>query len=520
MLVLTSFFPFIIFFNVIFFKFNYLFLSHLNGSSNVLSVLNRMYTNNFYFNNFYFLWTSLWYIPIYIFILLVFLYSNSSFIHLKKRTFVIIFSVVMYILYLSYFNCNLIQLGVTIFPENVNFLLLNSVNKIHPLLLYVSLLIFIIVLLNFYNYNVNFIQKNEIIMFNNILIIKNKILISIYTLYLGSWWALQEGSWGGWWNWDFSEVFGLFILYKLLLVIHNKFNLRSISTNRVYFIFSFILLLLFYLSIQLNFSYVSHNFGFRFYKFISTTVLFNYLLLLTLIFFVNFQNEFYVSLMHISIKRQIRNSRLISLLLFLSTLVLYLSIFILFNDFLWNNFNLNLLNFQYDFNNLVFILVYTLIIFFFDLKLIVFFFLFFNRKILIDFFLLKLKKVQLLNFIIIVHYTFVIVFLYTLCYHKEILSNLKIIPNNYYGVINFEVTSNLLSVENNSNTIGKSTTFDNKYFVLNLINNILIQDFYPLGYKELIRLSVIDNLIIFIYTNFVFSFCVLVYQINKVIRLR
>ena len=186
MLILTSSYSFIIFFNIMTYKLNYLFLSHLNVSSNILSFFNRIYINNFYFNNFYFLWTSLWYIPVYIFILLMLLYSNSSFIHFKKRVFIMILSIIVYILYFSYFNCNLIQLNVTIFPENVNFLLLNSVNKIHPLLLYVSLLIFSVVLVNFYNYDLNFIQKNEFITFNNILLIKNKIVISIYTLYLGS----------------------------------------------------------------------------------------------------------------------------------------------------------------------------------------------------------------------------------------------------------------------------------------------------------------------------------------------
>ena len=28
---------------------------------------------------------------------------------------------------------------------------------------------------------------------------------------MGGLWAYQEGSWGGWWDWDISEVFGLFI---------------------------------------------------------------------------------------------------------------------------------------------------------------------------------------------------------------------------------------------------------------------------------------------------------------------
>ena len=45
-------------------------------------------------------------------------------------------------------------------------------------------------------------------------------IILTITLYFGGWWALQEGSWGGWWNWDASEVLGLITLLYLILAVH------------------------------------------------------------------------------------------------------------------------------------------------------------------------------------------------------------------------------------------------------------------------------------------------------------
>ena len=89
------------------------------------------------------------------------------------------------ITYLSYLNCNLVYLNLKVFSEDTNALLLNSVNKIHPLLLYISLLVFFLILVQYYNIDFNFLQKNEILMFNSVSSIKYKVVLSIYTLYLG-----------------------------------------------------------------------------------------------------------------------------------------------------------------------------------------------------------------------------------------------------------------------------------------------------------------------------------------------
>ena len=99
-------------------------------------------------------------------------------------------------------------------------------------------------------------------------------MISILTaLYLGSWWALQEGSWGGWWNWDASEFLGLLVLYLILTIFHNKSNLSHVITLFYSIRLSLSYLFIYFFLLQLNFSIISHNFGFRTLKFLNTEVL-------------------------------------------------------------------------------------------------------------------------------------------------------------------------------------------------------------------------------------------------------
>ena len=515
MLLSTSFLFFYLLFTVIFLNLNCLFLFHFNISSNIISLVNRICLNDFYFINYYFLWTSLWFIPFYILIILILFHYNVNSLNIKKKSSFIIITVLILITYLSYLNCNLVYLNLKVFSEDTNALLLNSVNKIHPLLLYISLLVFFLILVQYYNIDFNFLQKNEILMFNSVSSIKYKVVLSIYTLYLGGWWALQEGSWGGWWNWDFSEVFGLFILYKLLVVIHSKFYLRSCYMNRNYFSISCILLLIFYLSIQLNFSYVSHNFGFRFYKFINTTILFNYLLLITITCLIFFQNEFYLIIINSSSKLIILRKRLISLIFILTSLILYLSLLILLNDFLWTNFNLNLFNFQCNFNDLIFIIVHLLILYVFEFKFIIIFLMLVLNEVFINFIFLVLNRLKFFTLIILLHYIFLIIFFYSISYYEEVLSNLTFIQSDNNFTNGLELVVNELNLENLSNRIEETTTFSGKYFDLNLYEKFVLQKFYPLGYKELFNLTIFDNQVLFIYVNFILSLYLLLYKINK-----
>ena len=194
------------------------------------------------------------------------------------------------------------------------------------------------------------------------------VLLLFFTLYLGSWWALQEGSWGGWWNWDPSEVFGLVITYFYLIIVHNSSTIKFYYSLKILRIL-FTTYLVIYFLIQLNFGLVSHNFGTRIDWFVSTD--FYYLLffifsfILILFFLTNvFIFSKYLVLYNSKTTQSINNSCFRVLLLFFILLLQFLLSFIfIFNDFFWKFMQLNMFNnlFIWDINTTI---VFLLILFF------------------------------------------------------------------------------------------------------------------------------------------------------------
>ena len=159
--------------------------------------------------------------------------------------------------------------------SGINNLLTNTLNRYHPCIFYlgsISLgaLIFgypmgRVLSKTFLNSKLvySYFQQSQV-----------TLTVSFLALWMGSWWALQEGTWGGWWNWDSSETFGLLVPLCVLASIHSRFSLVSLnflaSKNKVLlyvFIFS-------YFFIQLNFDLTSHNFGARFFFFFNNNLFF------------------------------------------------------------------------------------------------------------------------------------------------------------------------------------------------------------------------------------------------------
>jgi hypothetical protein len=98
--------------------------------------------------------------------------------------------------------------------------------------------------------------------------------IILIALFLGSWWAFQEGTWGGWWNWDPSEVFGLLFLILQLTNLHENTNYFKLVKVHKKTLISASLLLGVYFFIQLNFEIISHNFGVKFFFFFNNNLFF------------------------------------------------------------------------------------------------------------------------------------------------------------------------------------------------------------------------------------------------------
>lgn len=229
-------------------------------NSNFEDIYIRVQLNDSVINLLYFFWTQFFYLPFFVyalyFILCSLLYPNSR------------INVLVLIALLSFISCysisNYFALNTSNYvlynTSSFNLLLSNPINKYHPLLFYLASLTTLL----FYTYNPTLVKlfgtnaPNR----NSQQIIMLVVVTLVFTLYLGAWWALQEGSWGGWWNWDSSEVFGLIVLTTLLGLAHTKSSRNTLSAN-YNCISSSTLLLFVYTFVQLNFDIISHNFGIR-----------------------------------------------------------------------------------------------------------------------------------------------------------------------------------------------------------------------------------------------------------------
>lgn len=98
------------------------------------------------------------------------------------------------------------------------------------------------------------------------------VTLNLIALLLGSWWALQEGTWGGWWNWDSSETFGLEVSLLTLLLIHSSPKSSFSSNLRIRHLLLTCAFVGSYFFIQLNFELVSHNFGSKFFFFFNNNL--------------------------------------------------------------------------------------------------------------------------------------------------------------------------------------------------------------------------------------------------------
>lgn len=237
----------------------------LLGYFNYLDNLNRLKHSEFFINTYYYWWTTFYYIPLTFLILYLYVLTLESLSQLRVTltSLVIIIIVNLYGLN-SYWLTNPLVIDTVITSELLNSLLLNSINKYHPMVLY---FIIAFVTSNFITHLTVFWGESYV--WDTTHNIRSResfgyrLLYITMTLFLGSWWALQEGSWGGWWNWDASEVFGLLIMVTLALTLH-----RSVSTANYYLYFMVLRLYLYsllgtYFFIQLNFSLISHNFGLK-----------------------------------------------------------------------------------------------------------------------------------------------------------------------------------------------------------------------------------------------------------------
>ena len=238
---------------------NYFMVNFINSCFS-FDIFIRINLNDFFLFNFYFFWTSAYYlVPFVISSLLIICFTFSYFY--SVCFYFIMFITVTYAVHIIFIDMLLYTTWHAQVLENykVNTLLVNKVNKIHPFLFYINFFIFFMKPLPL------ILRKFQLAYFQNFFNLHVIYAVTILglSLYLGSWWALQEGSWGGWWNWDPSEVFGLLLFYVLIRGYHLNFYTPSLNCLSYFFSFYLIYILFYYFLMQLNFILIAHNFGFR-----------------------------------------------------------------------------------------------------------------------------------------------------------------------------------------------------------------------------------------------------------------
>lgn len=362
------------FFLVAFILLNNIYTFKILENSYFSNILSKLILDEFYLFNFYYIWGnfSLMFIMFLLIFYTIFSFKSSLLFH-KTITILLTITIILYLNLLDYYFFNIYIFSNELFLKNYNVLLNNSVNKIHPFLLYSSLyfLISLLFISNFYyNYrhlNFNFLKYN----YN----LSNYLFYLSFTLLLGSWWAFQEGSWGGWWDWDISEVFGLFILVNLIKLTHNN-SLISNCFSYLFCISNYTLMLLFfYLFMQLNFSLISHNFNLHTASNFISNFTYAFLILLAFIIkitlyawncklynniLITFNNNYSLN------KTTVFNVFLLSSI----SLIILLSTFYILSNWLWSNFSISYSIGLVEFTSILNIVILFIATFYWNLEVI------------------------------------------------------------------------------------------------------------------------------------------------------
>lgn len=248
------------------------------GTLVLVDFVTKFNLNDSFVSSFYVMWVFLYYLATFFF--------SSAFIYFYIQYGTIASLNLAYLLpltliYLGYtvelfdfvsFNFNL---TTSIMPENsVNLLLTNMLNRYHPFIFYISVINVLACLL------VLIFFKNRIICYRllsfntEILVCSNfwTLVLNFTALYLGAWWANQEGNWGGWWASDSSEMLGLLILTIALIFLHAKIVTSAYSRHVVWGLTFLNISLFFYYFLQINYELVSHNFGAKFFFFFNNNL--------------------------------------------------------------------------------------------------------------------------------------------------------------------------------------------------------------------------------------------------------
>lgn len=333
-------------------------LNLVNGYSFFLDSPLRTTLNGSFIESYSFWWTSLTYLPPFFFLLLILVFTIKN-LSLGVRN-LHLYLLLLLLVYLpevvDYTPLNVIDLTTSYSNYGLNRLLTNTLNKYHPLVFYFSTCALL---------SVSYIYVTEVMRSNTTFKTPSAlkywgytsllaVLVNLLSLFMGSWWALQEGTWGGWWNWDSSEVLGLEVSFVALSLSHSYYRIRHCEKFLLKCAWLIFLLITSYFFIQLNFELVSHNFGSKFFFFFNNN-LFSIEVILSLLLGITATFRYYrysseIELVFLSRWARIGTTATLSLFKnYLPSLILawlFLGYKPLMNYFSWNFLGLNLFNYD------------------------------------------------------------------------------------------------------------------------------------------------------------------------------
>lgn len=344
-----------------------------NISINVVDISYRINSNELFFNFYSIFWTNTWYLLLLLLLLIYFLINTWRYFNSYLIISVWLLLINYFIFELSSFHySNTYFKFLNNYTWLNNFLLLNILNKYHPFIFYINVsFLFWIYLTTIFN-----LKKTQYVETISIVNLYKLGAIMFYlanlTLFLGSWWAIQEGSWGGWWNWDPSENFGLLLLFNIVILIHffvKITNLFSIKLLSILFCYIYALI---YSFLQINYSYTSHNFGLKFSYFFNNNWFFVEILLLLNIYFLiniayncyNFYKIYFLLNYNNSIHYSYLKKKTILFLLVPSLVIFVIGFKSLLNFFYWSLLPSNSFNISIEFEQLARTLVIIFLVYF------------------------------------------------------------------------------------------------------------------------------------------------------------
>lgn len=246
------------------------------NSSFFIDSIARNNSNESVLNLYYIIWTTFTYLPYAFFTLGLFVTFNlTPTINLNTALSLLLLLCVCYIKNLcDFISINYMQQVQDSLNVSINLLLMNNVNKYHPPLLYLGVWYFTTSVL-YRNQHLRFVSKSfkrSTPFFRGLSVATSHLYPLPLALFLGSWWALQEGSWGGWWDSDVSEMLGLLIFLSSITYLHERDNYRGALKSYIKSIYVVSVTGAFYYFVQVNFNQTSHNFGLKAFLFFDNTL--------------------------------------------------------------------------------------------------------------------------------------------------------------------------------------------------------------------------------------------------------